>query len=155
MVEAKHDRPEDLPGPGGAGPEPADGAADPPVTIAYRSARELLDGAAEEAARIMAEAASTARAREQEAALLVAKARRLLEAAEAKASVILAAARAEASGASVLDLTDQRMGRVVAPGATVLPRGSLAARIDEIVAGAVAQAIQEARPDLESVDAVS
>lgn len=127
-----------------------------PATSAFRAARQLLDVATEEAARIVAEAERRARAREQEADLLVAKARRLLEAAEAKAAAIVAAARAGgvATGPAVLDLTDVALPRVVAPDATVLPRGSLAERIDEIVAAAVAHAVQEARPPSGPLDPV-
>ena len=85
----------------------------------------------------------------------MAKARRLLEAAEAKAAVIVATAQAAAPGPALLDLTDGALRRIVAPDATVLPRGSLAARIDEIVASAVAQAVEEARPAPGALDAVS
>ncbi|MFP5254689.1 MAG: hypothetical protein ACLGI8_02445 [Acidimicrobiia bacterium] len=129
-----------------AGPDAGPAGAPPtaPVEVsAFRAARQLLDEAEAAAASIVAEAERRARSREREADLLVAKARRLLEAAEAKAAVVLSEARA---AAAVLDLTDAGPGRVVAPGATVLPRGSLADRIDEIVASAVAQAVDEARP---------
>lgn len=148
MGEAQRDQRGDGAGPGSSGPQ---------ATSAFRAARQLLDVAAEEAAGIVAEAERRARAREQEAELLVAKARRLLEAAEAKAAVILATARAGglAPDLAMLDLTDAALGRIVAPGATVLPRGSLAARIDGIVASAVAHAVQEARPAPGALDAVS
>lgn len=132
-----------------------EGASAPAATTAFRAARQLLDVAAEEAAAIVAAAQREARSRQREADLLVAKARRLLEAAEAKAAVIVATARASAPGPAVLDLTDDALRRVVAPDATVLPRGSLAARIDGIVASAVAQAVEEARPAPGSLDAAS
>ncbi len=134
---------------------PGDELPGPVATSAFRAARQLLDVAAQEAAEIVAEAQRAARARQQEADLLVAKARRVLAAAEAKAAVIVAGARASAPGPTVLDLSDEALRRVVAPDATVLPRGSLAARIDEIVASAVAQAVEEARPASGALDAVS
>ena len=137
----------------------ADGLADalpgPVATSAFRASRQLLDVAAQQAAEIVAEAQRAARSRQQEADLLVAKARRVLEAAEAKAAAIVAAARASAPAPTVLDLSDEALRRVVAPKATVLPRGSLAARIDEIVASAVAQAVEEARPTSGALDAAS
>jgi len=58
------------------------------VTEAYGAARDLLDRAAEDAARIRSDADRYHRQREQEAELLVAKARRLLTIAEQKAVVI-------------------------------------------------------------------
>jgi hypothetical protein len=110
----------------------------------FAAARALLEAAQQEAERIVADAQRHARARELEAELLVAKARRLLDAAEAKAAVIVAAARAEAAG-SVVDLTEGgEVRRIIAPDATRLSRGSLTARIDRIVASAVAQAVDEA-----------
>lgn len=123
---------------------PEEHASSPlPPDEAFRLARALLDTAAQERATILADAERRARVREQEAEMLVAKARRLLEAAEQKAAAIVAQAR---STREVLDLTDATFGRVVAPGATALHRGSLAARIDEIVASAVAHAVDEALP---------
>lgn len=132
-----------------------DGLPAPAATSAFRAARQLLDDAAAEAARIIDEAQREARTRQREADLLVAKARRLLEAAEAKAAVVVATAQAAGPGPTLLDLTDGSLRRIVAPDATVLPRGSLAARIDEIVASAVAQAVEEARPAPGALDAVS
>jgi len=128
---------------------PAGGAL--PPHEAFRIARTLLDTAQEERAAILADAERQARVRAQEAELLVAKARRLLEAAEQKAAVIMAQARS----AHVLDLTDATLSRVVAPGATALHRGSLAARIDEIVASAVAHAVDEALPTSGTLGAAS
>jgi hypothetical protein len=119
---------------------------------AFRIARALLDAAEQDRAAILADAERRAQLREREAELLVAKARRLLEAAEQKAAVIVAAAR---SAEDVLDITDATLGRVVAPSATVLPRGSLAARIDEIVASAVAHAVDEALPTPGTLGAAS
>jgi hypothetical protein len=60
------------------------------VTEAYSAARELLERAEQDAARIRSEADRYRRQREQEAELLVAKARRLLEMAEARAATIAA-----------------------------------------------------------------
>ena len=133
----------------GGGGEPGDAHE---LVEAYRAARSLLAAAEEDRAAILADAERRARVREQEAELLVAKARRLLEAAEQKAAVILAQAR---PAPELLDLTDPALGRVVAPRATLLPRGSLAARIDEIVASAVAHAVDEALPASRSLDAAS
>ena len=67
---------------GGSNAEMAD------VTEAYGAARELLDRAEEDAARIRHDADRYRQQREQEAELLVAKARRLLAVAEQKAVVI-------------------------------------------------------------------
>jgi hypothetical protein len=71
------------------------------VTEAYGAARELLDRAEEDAARIRSDADRYRRQREQEAELLVAKARRLLTVAEQKAVVIGQTPRAP----GIIDLT--------------------------------------------------
>jgi hypothetical protein len=62
------------------------------VSDAYAAARELLQRAEEEAAKLRTEADRYVRQREQEAALLVAKARRVLAVAEERAAVLDAAA---------------------------------------------------------------
>jgi hypothetical protein len=72
------------------------------VTEAYGAARELLDRAEEDAARIRHDADRYRQQREQEAELLVAKARRLLAVAEQKA-VVIGQTPAEAQ---VIDLDD-------------------------------------------------
>ena len=72
------------------------------VTEAYGAARELLDRAEEDAARIRYDADRYRQQREQEAELLVAKARRLLAVAEQKA-VVIGQTPAEAQ---VIDLDD-------------------------------------------------
>lgn len=71
------------------------------MTEAYGAARELLDRAEEDAARIRSDADRYRRQREQEAELLVAKARRLLSIAEQKAVGIGQTPRAP----RVIDLT--------------------------------------------------
>ena len=81
---------------GGSNAEMAD------VTEAYGAARELLDRAEEDAARIRHDADRYRQQREQEAELLVAKARRLLAVAEQKA-VVIGQTPAEAQ---VIDLDD-------------------------------------------------
>jgi hypothetical protein len=71
------------------------------MSEAYGAARELLDRAEEDAARIRSDADRYRRQREQEAELLVAKARRLLAIAEQKAIVI----GQTPGGPRVIDLT--------------------------------------------------
>jgi len=64
------------------------------VSEAFAVARQLLQQAEADAARLRTDADRYARQREQEAELLVAKARRLLEVAEGRAASVSAAARA-------------------------------------------------------------
>ncbi len=74
----------------------SDEAGTTSVSDAFVAARELLQQAEEDAARLRVEADRYARQREQEAELLVATARRLLEGAAGRAAAIdAAAARAE------------------------------------------------------------
>lgn len=138
--------------------------ADPVVvTEAFTTARELLQGAEQEAAKIRYEAEQHARQREQEAELLVAKARRLLGAAEEKAVLIIAAARAQAPTAAageaivfeqLADLgaphphpSSMPAGRATPPPAeTGAPPGAAPSELDRILASAIASAVDAALP---------
>lgn len=121
---------------------PADDA-----TVAFAVARDLLERAEADARRTLIEAERFAHQREQEAEQLLAKARRVLLAAEDKAAVILAVARAQAADGRI-DLTvwDDELGQVVAPGATRLARGGQTARLDGMLAAAIAHAVDDAFP---------
>jgi hypothetical protein len=126
--------------------------ADPVVvTEAFAAARELLQGAEQEAARIRQEAEQHARQREQEAELLVAKARRLLGAAEEKAVLIIAAARAQAPSAAAGEaIVFEQLADLGAPRpapADVEPAsGGQPSELDHILASAIASAVDAALP---------
>lgn len=100
------------------------------VSEAYGAARELLDRAEEDAARIRSDADRYRRQREQEAELLVAKARRLLAIAEQKAVVIGRAPRAP----RVIDLTAHEAGARDSVD-TIVPTG-----LDAMLRSAIARA---------------
>jgi len=109
------------------------------LSAAFRAARALLDDAERQAAEIVADAERQARSLEREAELLVARARRLLGVAEHKAAHLVAEARR--SGPEVIDLTDAAPpGRV----ATAARRRRRASGVDQLLASAVAQALDEA-----------
>lgn len=136
--------------------------ADPVVvTEAFAAARELLQGAEQEAERIRTEAERDARQREQEAELLVAKARRLLGAAEEKAVLIIAAARAQAPSAAAGEaIVHEQLDHLRSAAATTRPAGDEAAastdasarpgaapsELDRILASAIASAVDAALP---------
>jgi hypothetical protein len=134
-------------------------SADPvEVTEAFAVARELLQGATQEADRTRADADRYARQREQEAELLVAKARRLLAAAEEKAALIIATARAQAPAVAAgegLALDD--LASAPPPPPAPLPldaerpvaavgRRSAPTELDRMLASAIAHAVEAALP---------
>ncbi len=100
------------------------------MTEAYGAARELIDRAEEDAARIRSDADRYRRQREQEAELLVAKARRLLAIAEQKAVLIGQTPRAP----RVIDLTAEGAPSHE-PVDTLVPTG-----LDSMLRSAIARA---------------
>jgi hypothetical protein len=133
-------------------------SADPvEVTEAFAAARELLQGATQEADRTRADADRYARQREQEAELLVAKARRLLAAAEEKAALIIATARAQAPAVAAgegLALDDLTTGAPLAPSldldadrpVVAAARRSAPTELDRMLASAIAHAVEATLP---------
>ena len=118
----------------------AGGVGPSDLTGAFGAARELLDHAAAEAARLRAEAEHYARQREQEAELLIQKARRLLHAAEEKAAVIVASARSERDDdRRVIDLDALHRA-----GASPAAAEGIPSRFDDLLASAIAHAVTDA-----------
>ncbi len=115
------------------------------MSEAFSVARELLQRAEEDAARIRADADRYVRQREQEAELLVGKARRLLEIAEQTAASIAVGPRhmAPDDGDRVIDLDAE-----AAVGRRLLVPESLAGRsdLDRLLAAAVAKAFDDTFP---------
>jgi hypothetical protein len=125
------------------------------VSDAIAAARDLLAAAEAEAASVRATADQYARQREQEAELLVAKARRLLSVAEEKAAGIVLAARSGSARDVVIDLdaaaitipiselSGGEIRRIVAP------RRAAPAGFDDLLASAIASAVDRTFPPSE------
>jgi hypothetical protein len=122
------------------------------VADAIAAARSLLETAEADAAAVRAAADHYARQREQEAELLVAKARRLLSVAEEKAAGIVTAARSGSARDVVIDLdaaavtipiselSGGEIRRIVAP------RRAAPAGFDDLLASAIASAVDRTFP---------
>ena len=127
--------------------EPADerATASRVVGEAYAAARELLQRAEEDAARIRADADRYVRQRHQEAELVVAKARRMLAIAEERAAAMGGGAvRRPAAAPTTIDLTAAPPS--VEEPAPAVAAGRRATALDSVLAGAVSRAIERALP---------
>ena len=131
--------------------QPADGEGAPAtvVTEAYSAARELLQRAEEDAARIRADADRYVQRRHQEAELVVSKARRVLAIAEERAAAIDAGGVRPAPVAvpatpAAIDLTDLTAAAHEPEPAPAPRPGSTA--LDAILASAVSRAVERALP---------
>jgi hypothetical protein len=116
------------------------------VSEAFAAARELLQQAEADAARIRADADRYLRQREQEAELIVAKARRVLTMAEDRAVVISTAGPVAPPEPAriVLDVDAPAPALDLDPTADGAPAGAGRSGLDSIVASSVSRAIHRA-----------